>query len=86
MRSDTERASGVDPRHRARRAETDDQAREDCIRHEFGGLMGILAPRMDSINSILPAMMEVGAAYGGAPPPMPATRHLCRPSAAAPRP
>ncbi len=52
-------------------AETDEKARDDCVRHEFGGLTGILTPRPDSINAILPAMMEVGAAYGGAPMPIP---------------
>jgi alkanesulfonate monooxygenase SsuD/methylene tetrahydromethanopterin reductase-like flavin-dependent oxidoreductase (luciferase family) len=50
-------------------AETDEKARQDCIDHDFGGVGGVLTPRFDQINPIMPAMMEVGAAYGGGPPP-----------------
>jgi alkanesulfonate monooxygenase SsuD/methylene tetrahydromethanopterin reductase-like flavin-dependent oxidoreductase (luciferase family) len=50
-------------------AETDEKARDDCLRHEFGALGGILTMRPGQPQPLAPAMMEVGAGYGG--PPMP---------------
>jgi alkanesulfonate monooxygenase SsuD/methylene tetrahydromethanopterin reductase-like flavin-dependent oxidoreductase (luciferase family) len=59
-------------------AETDEEARQDCLTHGWGGLGGILLPT--GPNRYVPALMEAGKRYGGpamAPPEGPVLPALC---------
>lgn len=59
-------------------ADTDEQARQDCLAHGYGSLGGILMPA--GPNRYVPALMETGKRYGGpamAPPQGPVLPPLC---------